>query len=320
MLKPFLMENIETKAGFIALVGRPNVGKSTLLNAILGQKLAIVSHRPQTTRNRILGVKTTDDTQMVMLDTPGIHQRRSNINQYMVREAFEAIEGVDCALLVTEVDPKSLKEPAGDELPQIDVHPNDRYVLNELKERQPNLPLIVVINKIDKLKDRRLVLPLMDRWRQDGFERILPISAKAEDGIELIISEIQSILPQGPFFYPEDMLTDRAERFLAAEVIREQVFLQCHEEIPYSTAVEIDSFEERSAKKDIAIEATIFIEKETQKGILVGAKGSRIKAIGIDAREALSKLMGCPVHIRLTVRVSRDWTKSMSERRRFGYE
>ena len=310
----------KTKAGFAALVGRPNVGKSTLLNALLGQKIAIVSHRPQTTRNRILGVRTEGERQVVLLDTPGIHRRRDHINRFLVREAFESLEGTNAIVLVTEVDAKRLRAPEGKDLPRVELHPEDEYVLEQVRERSGTTPLILVINKIDLLDNRELLLPLMERWSQRGFDKIVPISARAGDGVDTVFNEMAELMPESAMLYPEEMLTDRAERFLVAELIREQVFRQCREEIPYATAVEVERFEERRERGDVHIDAAIYVERDTQKGIVVGARGARIKEIGSLAREEISQLLGCPAHVKLTVRVSRDWTRSVAERRRFGYE
>lgn len=309
-----------TRAGFAALVGRPNVGKSTLLNALLGQKVAIVSHRPQTTRNRILGVRTEAGRQVVVVDTPGIHRRRDNLNQFLVREAFEALEGQDAIVLVTEVDPKRMQAPRGNALPRVEISQQDEYVLEQVQERSGGTPVLLVINKVDLLDDRALLLPLIDRWAGRGFEHIVPISARDGDGTEVVFDEMAALMPESPLLYPEEMLTDRAERFLVGELIREQVFVQCREEIPYATAVEVERFEERRERGDVQIDAVVFVERDSQKGIVVGAGGSRIKAIGSNARAEISKLLGCPAHVRLTVRVSPDWTRKLAERRRFGYE
>jgi GTP-binding protein Era len=309
-----------TCAGFAALVGRPNVGKSTLLNALLGQKVAIVSHRPQTTRNRILGVRTEAQRQVVLVDTPGIHHRRDNLNRFLVREAFEALEGQDAIVLVTEVDPKRLQPPRGNELPRVEISRQDEYVLEQVRERSGKTPILLVINKIDLLADRSLLLPLIERWAARGFEHIVPISAQGDDGVEAVFEQMAQLMPEGPLLYPADTLTDRAERFLVGELIREQVFTQCREEIPYATAVEVERFEERRERGDVQIDAVIFVERDSQKGIVVGAGGSRIKTIGSNARVEISKLLGCPAHVRLTVRVSPDWTRRLAERRRFGYE
>ncbi|MCK5800039.1 MAG: GTPase Era [Deltaproteobacteria bacterium] len=313
-------ETPTTRAGFAALVGRPNVGKSTLLNTILDQKVAIVSHRPQTTRNRILGVRTRGNDQVVILDTPGIHRRRANINRFMVREAFDALDGADVVVLITEVDPKRIHASVGETSAKAVLHPADDYVVSQVRERSGNTPLILVINKIDLIRDRQGLLPLMSEWAERGFDRIVPISARHGEGVDLLFDELAASMPQGPLLYPEDMVTDRAERFLAAEMIREQVFVQCREEIPYATAVEIERFEERHDRGDVHIDATIYVERETQKAIVVGAKGARIKEIGTLARQEIARLLGCLTHVKLTVRVSTDWTRSVAARRRFGYE
>ena len=318
-----------TRAGVVAVVGRPNVGKSTLLNAVIGVKLAIVSPQPQTTRNRILAVKTTGSSQLVLVDTPGIHRRREGLNRFMVREALASLEGVDCVLLVTEVDPRFTEGDHGgpDEgmrtpplAPEALLHPEDRYVLSTVRERVQRAPLILAINKIDRLTDRRWLLPLIDGWRQLGLHAIVPISALREDGIEVLVSELTGALPQGPHLYPEDMLTDRAERFFAAELIREQVFRVTRQEVPHATAVEIERFDERRDRGDVLIAARIYVERPGQRAILVGAGGQQIKRIGTEARQEIGRLLGCPVHLQLEVAVADDWTRSASGRQRFGYE
>jgi GTP-binding protein Era len=298
----------------IAIVGRPNVGKSTLLNAFLGMKLAIVSRRPQTTRNRILGVRTIETDQLVFVDTPGIHRRRSNINRFIVQQALEGVVGVDCIVLVTEVlgPRQAVKETS--------LHADDHYVLGEVLKIARDVPLVVAINKIDRLKDRQMLLPVIDRWQQAGYHCIVPVSANQEDGLDRLLRELRERLPAGPHLFPEEMLTDQAERFIAAEFIREQVFVQSREEVPYSTAVEIERFEERMEQADVVIEAAIYVERESQKAILIGHRGGRVKEIGSRARQQIGELLDCPVHLQLTVRVADDWTKNPAERRRFGYE
>ena len=302
------------RVGFAAIVGRPNVGKSTLLNLVLGEKIAIVSNRPQTTRNRIMGARTWGLDQLVMVDTPGIHRSRANLNQFMVREALQSISGVDCIVLVTEVDPRRADSD------RLTLHPDDIYVLEQIEIQQVNAPLLVAINKIDKIHDRRLLLPLMDAWRQRGFETLVPISALRDEGVDALLDEVKGRLPRGPLLYAEDMLTDRAERFLAAELIREQVFSRCRQEVPYSAAIEVERFEERPTRGDIMIEALIHVERDSQKAIVVGKQGAMIKAIGTAAREAIAQLVGCPVPLKLTVHVEREWTRSPAGRRKLGYD
>jgi GTP-binding protein Era len=311
-----------SRAGFVAIIGRPNVGKSTLLNRILGEKLAIVSRRPQTTRNRILGIKTWRDAdggtnQLVLLDTPGVHRRRANLNKFMVQQALDSLDGVDVILLMTEVhSPRGGEDP---EEPRVHrIHPQDSFVLEQIRARAPTSPVVLVLNKIDRLADRRPLLPVMAGWAEQGFDTIFPISALRGEGCEMLLEELASRLPEGPPLYPEDLLTDQAERFLAAELIREQIYLRCRQELPYSAAVEVTRFEER---KDIAIiEALIHVEQESQKGILIGKRGSMIKAIGTAAREEIADMLGCRVHLELTIHVEPSWSRSPAGRRKLGYE
>lgn len=312
------------RVGTVAIVGRPNVGKSTLLNRLLGEKLAIVSGLPQTTRNRILGVKTWDRNQLVLIDTPGIHRRRANINRFMVREALDALAGVDCVVLMTEVTAAVAGADADELVPAL--HPDDVYVLEQVertlaRESRPDrAPVLVAINKIDRLRDRRALLPIMEGWRQRGLEEMVPISAQEGDGVEELLDLVLTHLPVGPLLYPEDTITDRPERFLCAELIREQIFRHFHQEIPYATAVEVVSFEERPERGDVRLEAVIFVERDSQKAIVIGKGGAAIKQIGTHARLEISRLLGCPVHLQLTVRVAEGWTRSEAGRRRFGYE
>ena len=318
---------IKTRAGIVSIVGRPNVGKSTLLNRILGGKLAIVSHRPQTTRNHILGIRTWGPDQLVLLDTPGIHRGRAHLNRYMVSQAMETLDGVDCILLMTEVHVK-IQERVRDGK-EVALHPDDVYVLEQVlrrievrdqDEERKAPPIYVVINKIDRLQDRRVLLPLVAAWKERGFSHISLISALEGNGTDGLINEVLELLPESPHLYPEEMITDRAERFVVAELIREQVFLQCRQEVPYSTAIEIDRYSERERQQDVFIEATIHTERDSQKAILVGKKGSMIKQIGVAAREEITNLLGCKVHLKLTVHVEKNWTGTTAGRRRLGYE
>jgi GTP-binding protein Era len=301
------------RSGFAAIVGRPNVGKSTLLNRVLGEKLAIVSRRPQTTRNRILGIKNLDDNQVVLIDTPGIHRSRANLNRFMVREALESLDGVDCVLLMTEV----LRRRPGEEG---QLHEDDRYVLEQIRIQQTRAPIIVVINKIDLIDDKGLLLPMIAAWQQRGFSAVVPISALRSDGVDRLLEEVVATLPQGPPLYPEEMLTDRAERFLAEELIREQVFRRCRQDLPHSAAVSIQEFNERPQRGDVTIEAVIHVERASQKAIVIGKQGRMIQAIGSAARRQIGRLLGCEVHLKTTVRVEPDWSKRPAGRRKLGYE
>ena len=304
--------------GFVALVGRPNVGKSTLLNRVLGFKLAIVSDRPQTTRNRVLGIHNQGADQLIIVDTPGLHRSRANLNRFMIKEALEGLAGVDVVLMLTEVDPRRLNN-SGAGAP-LELTKEDAFVLEQIEIHRPGVPVIIVVNKVDRVRDHALLLPLMAGWAEKGFNEILPISALKGDGVDRLIARVMELLPLGPRLYPEEMFTDRAERFLAAELIREQVFLGCRQEVPYATGVEVTSFSERPNKGDVVIEAIIHVERESQKGILIGKKGAMIKKIGSAAREEISAVIQCPVHLKLNVHVQRDWTHSEAGRRRLGYD
>ena len=319
-----MSSSVETRpgrCGIVAIVGRPNVGKSTLLNRLLGEKLAIVSHRPQTTRNRILGVRTwregTVTNQMILLDTPGIHRRRANLNRFMVQQALDSLDGVDCVLLMSEAP-----APGNEGRAAARLHPQDLFVLEQVVQHVREIPMVLALNKIDRLRDRRPLLPVIAAWAERGLEQIVPISALDGDGVEILVNELVQRLPEGPALYPSDTLTDQAERFVAAELIREQVYHRCREEIPYSTAVEIVRFEERTGRSgpDVCIEAIIHVEQEGQKGALVGKRGAMIKAIGSAAREEIGRMLDCPVHLGLTIHVEPRWSRTPSGRRKLGYE
>jgi GTP-binding protein Era len=297
------------RAGFVGLVGRPNVGKSTLLNLLLGQKLAIATSKPQTTRNRILGVKNLPGAQLVLVDTPGLHRPtgrgRSRLNAFMVGEALAALEEVDA--LVVMIDASSDAQGAA----------ADEYVLTEVA--RANKPAVLAINKVDLLRDKRKLLPRLQSWQaRHAWAALVPISAKSGDGVAALEREIVGILPEGPALYPEEMLTDRAERWIAAEFIREQVFLLTREEVPYAVAVTIDTWTEQG--KAVVVEATIHVEKEAQKKILVGERGRMIREIGSRARHEIGRLLDCPVHLQLFVRVDERWTERDALLKDLGYE
>ncbi|HEY1265719.1 MAG TPA: GTPase Era [Candidatus Binatia bacterium] len=281
------------RSGYIAIVGRPNVGKSTLLNRLLGQKIAIVSPKPQTTRNRIAGIHTTDNSQTIFLDTPGIHRARSLINRRMVDVALNTLGEVDGILWLVD---------AREGLRKDDV---------EIAERLKPLDatVIVLLNKIDLVAKGKL-LPLIQRLAEllPGRE-IIPITALKGDGVELVLDRIEKLLPEGPRYYTEGEITDQTERFLAAEIVREKVFLRTREEIPYGTAVTIDEFTEKGEKNLVVVKATIHVERETHKPILIGKRGAMLKEIGIEARKELEKLLGCKVFLELFIRVDPGWTQ-----------
>jgi GTP-binding protein Era len=291
------------KSGFIGIIGRPNVGKSTLLNGIMGEKIAITTHKPQTTRNRIMGIRNMDNGQLIFLDTPGIHKASTPLNQYMVTAAMDTFRSADVLLLIVEAS-------AG-------VHHYDDAIIHSLKNIR--LPVILTINKID-LVQRKAVLPVMDAFQKlFSFVDIIPISALTGDGISILVEHIWALLPEGPRYFPEDMMTDRTERFIAAEIIREKITLLAHQEIPYSIAVMVDSFKEDEEKNLIRIQATINVAKDSQKGILIGKKGSMLKEIGKRSRMEMEKFFASRIYLELFVRVQRDWTHDPKMLREFGY-
>lgn len=297
-------EKNQFKSGFISLIGRPNVGKSTLLNLLLGEKIAIISDKPQTTRNRILGIKNHPEGQIVFWDTPGIHRARSRLNRSMVKTALATYKEVDGICFIVEAN-----RPFDDE--------ND-YILETL--RKVEKPVLLVINKIDLIPKPEL-LPIMDRYsRLRSFEQIIPISALLGQGVEVLVAEMLKILPVGPRLFPEDMITDLPERFLAAELIREKVFHRTREEVPYATAVVVEEFKEREEKNLVFIKATIQVERESQKGILIGGKGRMLKEIGRQAREEIESLLGTKVFLELWVKVEKNWREDPSALRRLGYQ
>jgi GTP-binding protein Era len=291
------------KSGFIAIAGRPNVGKSTLLNGILGEKLAITSSKPQTTRNRITGIRNTDDGQMIFLDTPGIHRAKTPLNRYMVKAATSTFSEVDLILLLVEAD---RGRDADDDL-----------IIESL--RQTGVPVFLVINKIDRVEKMKL-LPLIDRFRSlYDFQEIVPVSALTGDGVDRLLELIREVLPEGPKYFPDDLFTDNSERFIAAEIVREKILILTHKEIPYATAVTVDSFKEDEEKNLIRIAATITVEKDSQKGILIGKGGKMLKEIGTQARVEMERFFAAKIFLELFVRVRKDWTKDAKWLKEFGY-
>lgn len=278
-----------SKSGFVAIIGRPNSGKSTLLNQLLGEKVSIVSDKPQTTRHRILGILNRDDNQVMFIDTPGIHKPGYELNKRMMQAVYDSLEGAD--LLVLLVDAST---PFGR---------GDQFVLDLVKQQQ--MPTLLLLNKIDVLLKEKL-LPLMASYSKEyDFLEILPISALKGDNLELLVNTILKYLPEGPPLYPEDQLTDRSERFLAGEIVREKILRQTEEELPYSTTVEVSRFED---KGEVAvIHCDIYVERDSQKKIVIGSQGSRLKQIGMDARRDIEKMLQKRVFLELYVRVKPKW-------------
>ncbi len=292
------------KSGFITLIGSPNVGKSTLLNALLGQKISILSSRPQTTRNRILGVKHIPGGQFIFLDTPGILAPKGLLNQSLVQISLKSLAEVN--LIVLLIEPFSAQPSIPEDL---------RFRLAKTKT-----PLFLVINKVDLINKKNL-LPLMDQAsRFLPFEKIIPISALTGEGLVILEKSLFQFLPEGPPYFPEDMVTDLPERFLVGELIREKVFRLTSQEVPYGVAVTVESFKSREDKPIIDIQATIHVERDSQKGILIGKQGRMLKTIGQQARQDMEALLGSKVFLELWVRVEKDWSNDLKLIRKFGYD
>jgi len=289
------------RAGYIAIVGRPNVGKSTLLNFMLGQKISIVSDKPNTTRNRILGVKHLPNGQMVFFDTPGIHKARSPLNKWMVKTAFQALEEVDLIFFLVE--------------PEAELGEENGFIMTRLKEI--STPKLLLINKIDTLKKEKLI-PLMNFYHQSAlFADLIPISALTGENVDRLLTVALPWLPEGEPLFPEDVVTDQPVRFLAEEIIREKAIKQTRQELPYAIAVKIDSFKE--SEKLISIQATLFVERDSQKGILIGARGETLKTIGTAARLELEALLETKVFLETWVKVSSEWSKKRPSLVEMGY-
>ena len=291
------------RSGYIAVIGRPNVGKSTLINRILGQKLCITSRRPQTTRHRILGIKTTDSAQLIYVDTPGLHSDgKKAMNRYMNRAAAASIEDVDVIAFV--VDGQSWTE-------------EDHRVLKRI-EKDAKAPVVLVLNKIDKLADKAALLPKIEQLAsQYQFADVVPISARKVMNIDTLETTLTGFLPAGELIYDAEQLTDRSSRFLAAELVREKLFRHLGQELPYSLTVEIEQFVEEGNLYRIS--AVIYVERSGQKSIVIGKKGELLKQVGQDAREEMEKLFGCKVFLQLWVKVREGWSDNERILRNLGY-
>jgi GTP-binding protein Era len=309
------------RAGFCAIVGRPNVGKSTLLNHVLGEKLAVVTPKPQTTRNRILGVKNLPEAQLVLIDTPGVHRGKSSLNRYMVDEALNAAAECDVILYLIEAPRISAGKMKSD---GISPGPAEQVIIDKLgslARGKRKAKIVLGVNKIDQLHEKDQLLPVLAAWGERlPLVAAVPISAKTGDGVEGLISELARQLPAGEALYPEEMFTDRAERFRAGELVREQLFLRLGEEVPYSTAVSVENWQERKDKGDVVIDAVVIVERESQKRIVIGAGGQMIKDVGAAARVEIAKLLGIPVHLKLFVKIDPSWTSNPNALKRLGYE
>lgn len=290
------------KSGFIAVIGRPNVGKSTLINSLIGQKIAIMSDKPQTTRNRILCILTRPEAQIVFLDTPGIHKPKHKLGEYMVKAAEGTLKEVDAIFFVVDATEK--------------MGPGEYYILERLQATAK--PVILVVNKID-LIEKEQVLPIISHYTDKyPFVGVVPISAKEETNLDALIEEVEQYLPEGPQYYPEDMVTDQPERLIVAELVREKALQLTRDEVPHAIAVDVDEMKARD-NGDTYIRATIYVERDSQKGILIGAKGSMLKEIGRLARADIEMLLGTRVFLDLWVKVKKDWRDRDSVLRGFGF-
>jgi GTP-binding protein Era len=291
------------KSGFVTITGPPNAGKSTLLNRLLGEKISITSKKPQTTRNRILGVLHRPGAQLIFYDTPGVFEAKDKLNIRIVDEALSAVGDADLILVVVDAAYSDLNA--------------ERFLVKRI-QRQTR-PVILALNKIDQV-EKSTLLELIDKWSGiHTFEAVVPICAKDGTQVEALIEAMEVVLPQGPPYFPEDTLTDVPERFIVAELIREQVFRLTGEEIPYATAVTVESFKEEKDGRLIKINATIHIERDSQKGIIIGKNGSKLKQIGSRSRKQIERLLAAKVYLKLFVKIQKNWRKDTRAIRRFGY-
>lgn len=297
------MNNENYKSGFVAVIGRPNVGKSTLMNNLIGQKVAIMSDKPQTTRNKIMGVLTQEDAQILFIDTPGIHKPKHKLGEYMVKEAEGSLREVDVILFVVDVT--------------AEMGPGERYILDNLANVRT--PVILTVNKIDRIAKQDL-LPIIEKYTaQFQFAAVVPISALDHTNFYGLIAEIKSHLEPGPQYYPEDMITDQPERLVIAELIREKVLHLTKEEIPHAILVDIEEIATRP-NDDLYVRAVIYVERDSQKGIVIGAGGRLLKDIGRLARGDIESLLGSKVYLDLWVKVKKDWRNRANVLKSFGFE
>ncbi|WAA10383.1 GTPase Era [Fervidibacillus albus] len=297
------MENKQFKSGFITIIGRPNVGKSTFLNYVIGQKIAIMSDKAQTTRNKIQGVLTTDDAQMIFIDTPGIHKPKHRLGDFMMKVATNTLNEVDLVLFMVNAEEEYGK--------------GESFIIEKLKE--VNTPVFLVINKIDLVHPDHLLSIISSYKEVYDFAEIVPISAVQGNNVENLLATIRRYLPEGPQYYPSDQVTDHPERFIIAELIREKVLHLTREEIPHSVAVLIEKIEKKEDRGIVHIMAAIVVERSSQKGIVIGKQGRMLKEIGKRAREDIERLLGSKVYLELWVKVQKDWRNKSGILKEFGY-
>lgn len=301
MTSPLVSSSKEFRSGFVSVIGRPNAGKSTLLNHLLGQKVLIMSDKPQTTRNRIQCILTEDRGQIVFLDTPGIHKPKHKLGEYMVGAAKESMREVDVICYMVDL--------------ASDYGPGEEYIIEMLKHTKT--PIVLVLNKVDLLGKEQLMHKVQQFSGLADFKAIVPISAKTGENTDELLNVIFNLLPKGPMYYPEDEVTDQPERFIMAELVREKVLQLTRDEVPHSIAVVIEEVEEK--KTLVKVRALIIVERDSQKGIIIGAKGKQLKEIGSLARQDIEALLGSPVFLELWVKVKKDWRNRADSLRNYGY-
>ncbi|MFR8926738.1 GTPase Era [Peptoniphilus senegalensis] len=294
------------KSGYVSVVGRPNVGKSTLLNAIIGEKISAISSKPQTTRQNITFIHTDDDSQIIFLDTPGIQRPKNKLGEFMLTESKESIDEADVITYIVDTSKKIGKA--------------ERSIIDILKEYKGGVPIILLINKVDTIKKDE-VLEIISMYANEGiFNEIVPISAMKNDGVDIYIETLKKYLKPGPMYYPDDMITDKNERFIVAEIIREKGLRYLNEEVPHGLAISIEKFKKREGKNIYDIEANIYVERDSHKGILIGKGGSMLKRIGSEAREDAERLLDAKVNLQIWVKVEKNWRERDNLVKRFGYD
>lgn len=291
------------KSGFVAVVGRPNVGKSTLINALIGDKIVIVSDKAQTTRNRIVCVYMDEKKQIVFMDTPGIHKPKHKLGEFMVKAAVDSLKEVEAVLFLVAGNEKR--------------GPGDNFIIEQLKN--VDVPVFLVINKIDTLTKEQVLETIVEYKNLYPFEGIIPISAREKDNIQEVLHVLEDVLPEGPQYFPEDMITDQPERLIIADIVREKILLKTREEIPHAIAVDVDEMKQRDDGTTY-IRATIYCERDSQKGIIIGKKGSMLRELGAEARTDIERLLATKVYLDLWVKVKKDWRNKSGMLSEFGYE
>ena len=290
------------KSGFVAVVGRPNVGKSTLINALIDDKIVIVSDKAQTTRNRIVCVYTDEKKQIVFMDTPGIHKPKHKLGEFMVDQAVDSLREVEAVLFVVAANEKR--------------GPGDNFVIEQLKK--VNVPVFLIVNKIDTMEKQDLLEAIVSYENSYPFEAVVPISAKEKDNIEEVVNLLEKHLPEGPKYFPDDMITDQPERLIISDIIREKILLQTHDEIPHAIAVDVDEMKTRDDGTTY-VRATIYVERDSQKGIIIGKQGAMLKTIGREARGDVERLLATKVFLDLWVKVKKDWRNKSGMLSELGY-